>query len=55
MTDSPDQLLRECDEVLQSKDKDVCKEWLKDVRPNEGALLRQERMRSAIVASAYLV
>jgi hypothetical protein len=41
MTDSPDNLLRDCDEILLSKAKDACHEWLREIKPSEGALIRQ--------------
>lgn len=55
MTDSPDHLVQEAEKILTNKSKDACREWLAEIKPNEGVLLRQERMKSAIMVSVYLL
>lgn len=34
MTDGPDTLVREADQVINSTSRDIFKDWLKDIRPS---------------------
>jgi hypothetical protein len=41
MTDSPDNLLKDCEKILLSKAKDACREWMKGVKLSDRAATRQ--------------